>query len=174
MFSGIRSAKAGMRAKRERSFAAAFAAGKALASTSCVDAGGRAGADVGVVGGAASFAERAAAGGAAAVAAGAGGADAVAVPVGGAEDGSESAGEGDGTGAGGVGGVVASWDGRMIRFSTKELTDAIAASACWRAALTSATYPEICRPVPTKPRTVLTSIKTITAITRNRMGCCSG
>jgi hypothetical protein len=96
----------------------------------------------------------------------------VAEPTCGVADGGESAGEGDG--AGGVGGVAASWDGRMIRFSTKELTDDIAASARWRAALTSATYPDICRPAPTKPRKVLNSMKTITAIARNRMGCRSG
>ena len=98
----------------------------------------------------------------------------MAVPVGGVADGGESAGEGDGTEAGAVGGAAASWEDRMVRLSKKERTDATAASARWRAALTSATYPEICRPVPTKPRKVLTSIKTITAIARNRIGCCSG
>jgi len=71
-------------------------------------------------------------------------------PVDGAAGGGELAGEGDGMGAVEVGGAAASWDGRMIRFSTKELTDDIAASARSRAALTSATYPEIRRPTPAK------------------------
>jgi hypothetical protein len=76
-------------------------------------------------------------------------------------------------GAGGVGVGAASWDGRMIRFWTKELSDDIAASVRWRAALTSATYPEICRLTPTKPR-LLNSTTASSATTRNRIGCRSG
>ena len=71
-------------------------------------------------------------------------------PVEGAAGGGELAGEGDGMGALEVGGAAASWAGRMIRFSTKELTDDIAASARSLAALTSPAYPEIRRPTPAK------------------------
>ena len=92
-----------------------------------------------------SFAEESAAVARGAVA---GGADVTAGPVDGVAGGGESAGEGDGTAAVEVGGAAASWDGRMIRLSTKELTEDIAASARSRAVLTSATYPEIRRPTP--------------------------
>lgn len=95
-------------------------------------------------------------------------------PVGGVAGGAELAGEGDGMGAVDVGGPAASSDGRMIRFSTKELTDDIAASARSRAALTSPTYPEIRRPSPAKSRRPLNSITASSAIVRKRMGCRKG
>ena len=95
-------------------------------------------------------------------------------PVDGVAGVGELAGEGDGMGAVEVAGPAASWDGRMIRFSTKELTDDIAASARSRAALTSPTYPESRRPNPAKSRRPLNSIIASSAIVRKRMGCRKG
>ena len=95
-------------------------------------------------------------------------------PVDGAAGGGELAGEGDGMEAVEVGGAAACWDGRMIRFSTKELTDDIAASARSRATLTSPTYSEIRRPNPAKSRRPLNSITASSAIVRKRMGCREG
>ena len=95
-------------------------------------------------------------------------------PVDGAAGGGELAGEGDRMGAVEVGGAVASWDGRVIRFSTKELTDDTAASARSRAVLTSPKYPEIRRSNPAKSRRPLNSITASSAIVRKRMGCRKG
>ena len=95
-------------------------------------------------------------------------------PVDGVAGGGELAGDGDVVGAVDVGGPAASWDGPMIRFSTKELTDDIAASARSRAALTSPTYPEIRRPNPAKSCRLLNSITASSAIVRKRMGCRKG
>src|ERR1043166_8276579 len=121
---------------RRPPLAAEFEEGAALASRRGV--GGAIG---GGAGDADSFAEgRVAAGAGAAV-----GGAATAGPADGVAGVGELAGEGDGTGVEVVDGASASWDRRMIRFSKKELTDDIAASARWRAALTSATYPETCR-----------------------------
>ena len=154
---------------RGRSFAAEVEGWVLRALGRGVEAGGAAGVVGGVAGVAASFAE-----GAAAVASGlgvaAGGAEATLGPADGVTDGDASAGEDDEMGAGGVGGAATSVDGRMMRFSMNELTDDTAASARWRAALTSATYPETCRPTPTTPRKVFTSMKTMSAIIRVRMG----
>lgn len=94
--------------------------------------------------------------------------------VDGAAEGGELAGEGDGMGAVEVGGAAASRDGHMIRFSTKELTDDIAASARSRAALTSPIYPDIRRPTPAESRRPLNSITASSAIVRKRMGCRRG
>jgi hypothetical protein len=102
------------------------------------------------------------------------GADVTAGPADGVAGVGELAGEGDGMGAVEVAGPAASWDGRMIRFSTKELTDDIAASARSRAALTSPTYPEIRRPNPAKSCRLLNSITESSAIVRKRMGCRKG
>ena len=95
-------------------------------------------------------------------------------PVDGVAGGGELAGEGDGGEAVEVGGPAASWDGRMIRFSTRELTDDTAASARSRAALTSPTYPEIRRSNPAKSRRPLNSKTASSAIVRKRMGCRKG
>jgi hypothetical protein len=154
---------------RGRLFDATVEEGALRTSGRGVEAGGDAG---GVAGAAASFA-----GGAAGLACGvgvaAGGADATVGPADGVAAGDASVGEGDGIGAGGIGGDAASWDGRLS-LSKNELTDEYAASARWRAELTSATYPETCRPTPTKPRKVLKSIKAMSAMTKVRMGCRSG
>jgi hypothetical protein len=163
--SGITFSKARGCNVRGPPFAAGFVGGPPLASRRGV--GGAIG---GGAGGVDSFA-----GGTTAVArgVGAGGADVTAGPAGGVVGGGELAGEGDGIGAEGVGGAAACSDRRMIRFSKKELTDDIAASERSRAAMTSATYPEICRLTPTRPR-VLNSTTASSATPRNRMGCRNG
>ena len=69
----------------------------------------------------------------------AGGGDAVTRPVDGVVAGDDgSVAGGDGIGVGGVGGAAASRVRREVNLSTNELTHDVAASARWRAALTSA------------------------------------
>ena len=157
--SGMRSSKTRDRAVRGVSFAVG-AEGEALFASMCggveVDGGGADGAAL-AVGADDSFVERAAVAGA----------DELAGPAGGVVSGC-SAGEADGMGAGGAGGVPASSGDRMTR-----LTDDIAASTCWRAAIL-ARYPGICRPDVARSRKALNSMTLRTAITRNRMGCRRG
>lgn len=69
-----------------------------------------------------------------------------------ADGGDVAAAVGDGIGAGGVGGAVASLDCRRMCLLTKEPTDAAASSALWRTAATPSKYPETCWPRETKPR----------------------
>ena len=59
---------------------------------------------------------------------------------------------GDGIGAAGVGGAVASLERRKIYSLTKELTDDIALPALSRTAAMPSKYPETCWPRETTPR----------------------